>query len=158
MKSNNSKAKEIIRFVLTGGVCFLVELLFLVLLKEVCGLDTLIATPIAFLVSVVINYILCVKWVFEGNINGNGAEKLGFLVTSLIGLLLNELFMFLFRVIWGEETELLHMAGFTVSLYMMNKALSTLLVMIWNYFTKRAILQSGIIRRMIEKMKRSPEK
>ena len=44
---------EVIRFVVTGGVCFLIEQAVLSLLKEIFGLDVNIGTPIAFLVSVV---------------------------------------------------------------------------------------------------------
>ena len=42
---------EVIRFVVTGGVCFLIEQAVLSLLKEIFGLDVNIGTPIAFLVS-----------------------------------------------------------------------------------------------------------
>ena len=63
---------EVIRFVVTGGVCFLIEQAVLSLLKEIFGLDVNIGTPIAFLVSVVANYLLCVKWVFPGA-GGSGA-------------------------------------------------------------------------------------
>ncbi len=56
MKKNGSLL-EIIRFVITGGVCFLVELAALVLLRDKVGLDTLIATPIAFLISVTFGLI-----------------------------------------------------------------------------------------------------
>lgn len=52
---------EVIRFVVTGGVCFLIEQAVLSLLKEIFGLDVNIGTPIAFLVSVVANYLLCVN-------------------------------------------------------------------------------------------------
>ena len=134
---------EALRFLVTGGVCFLIEFAVLVALKEKLGLDTLIATPIAFLVSVAVNYLLCVAWVFRGAKDGGAAMRLGFLVTSVMGLLLNELFMLLFRYLLGEDTALLTVFGFTVTMYMLNKALSTLLVMVWNYFTKRAILRGN---------------
>ena len=48
---------EVIRFVVTGGVCFLIEQAVLSLLKEIFGLDVNIGTPIAFLVSVVANSV-----------------------------------------------------------------------------------------------------
>ena len=44
----------------------------------------------------------------------------------------------------GEKVRLFTVFGFTVTMYMVNKALSTVLVMIWNYFTKRAILKNGL--------------
>ena len=140
----NKRLLEAARFVITGGVCFLVEFIALVLLRDKAGLDTLIATPIAFLISVILNYILCVLWVFDAKDQGNSA-KAGFLVTSIMGLLLNEGLMYLFRVLFGEDTKILTVFGFTVTMYMVNKALATLLVMIWNYFTKRAILTKGLL-------------
>lgn len=139
-----SNLMETLRFVITGGVCFAVEFICLVLLRDTCGLDTLIATPIAFLISVAVNYLLCVRWVFTGAKEQNAAAKAGFLVTSVMGLLLNELFMLAFRHLLGEDAVLFTLFGFTVTMYMLNKALSTLLVMIWNYFTKRAILRGGL--------------
>ena len=144
MKIKNAKLMETLRFVITGGLCFMVEFICLVLLRDTCGLDTLIATPIAFLVSVAVNYLLCVRWVFSGAREQGAAAKAGFLLTSVMGLLLNELFMLLFRWLLGEDTALLTVLGFTVTMYMLNKALSTLLVMIWNYFTKRAILRGSL--------------
>ena len=144
MKEQKTSLRETLRFVITGGVCFAVEFVCLVLLRDACGLDTLIATPIAFLISVAVNYLMCVRWVFTGAKEQNAAAKAGFLITSALGLLLNELFMLLFRWLLGEDTVLLTVSGFSVTMYMLNKALSTLLVMIWNFFTKRAILRGGL--------------
>ncbi len=138
---------EAVRFAVTGGVCFLVEFVCLVLLRDTCGLDTLAATPIAFLISVILNYILCVIWVFNGAKDQGNSEKAGFLITSVMGLALNWLLMLLFRVVFGEDQSLFTLFGFTVSMYMVNKVLATALVMVWNYFTKRAILKNGLLRR-----------
>ena len=140
METSSKRTGEVIRFAVSGGVCFGVELAALVLLKGGLGIDTLIATPIAFLISVILNYLLCVLWVFRGAENTGNAAKAGFLLTSVIGLALNELLMYLFRVTLGEETVLLTVAGRTIRMYVLNKCLATLLVMIWNYFTKRAVL------------------
>ena len=140
MEQKKSRAAEIIRFALTGGVCFVVELAVLILLKGKFGVDTLIATPIAFLISVILNYLLCVVWVFRGAKNRGAGAKAGFLITSLIGLGLNELLMFLFRLILGEDAVILTVAGKTINMYVLNKCLATLIVMIWNYFSKRAVL------------------
>ena len=145
MKKNNG-LMEGIRFILTGGVCFLVEFACLVFLRDTVGLDTLIATPIAFLVSVILNYLLCVKWVFGGAKDQGNSAKLGFLVTSVMGLFLNELLMLIFRGIFGEDAVVLTLFGFTVTMYMINKVLATGIVMVWNYFTKRAILTKGIFQ------------
>ena len=131
---------EVIRFAFTGGVCFLIELAALVALRDGAGLDTLIATPIAFLISVVFNYLFCIKWVFPGAAD-SGKAKLWFFISSLIGLGLNEALMYLFRVLFGEDQVLLTLFGFQLTGYMFNKTLATLLVMIFNYFAKRWILK-----------------
>ena len=134
---------EILRFIVAGGAGFVVEMLTLVLLKEKLGLDTLVATPIAFLLGITVNYVLCVLWVFEGAREQNAKSRLGFFLTSAVGLLINELLMLLFRVIWGEDTVLMTIFSFPVSLYMVNKVIATSVVMIWNYFTKRKILKAA---------------
>ena len=148
-EKTESRLGEVVRFALTGGICFLVEFAALVLLKEGLGLDTLIATPIAFALSVVVNYALCMRWVFRGARDGGAAAKAGFAVTSVMGLVLNEGLMLLFRVILGEDAVLLTLLSYPVTMYMLNKVLSTLLVMVWNYFTKKAVLQSGLIQRLL---------
>ena len=140
MEQKKSRAAEIIRFALTGGVCFVVELAVLILLKGKFGVDTLIATPIALLISVILNYLLCVVWVFRGAKNRGAGAKAGFLITSLIGLGLNEVLMLLFRLILGEDTVILTIGTRTIDMYVLNKCLATLIVMIWNYFSKRAVL------------------
>ena len=140
MEQKKSRTAEIIRFALTGGICFAVELAVLILLKGKLGIDTLIATPIAFLISVILNYLLCVAWVFRGAKNRGAGAKAGFLITSLIGLGLNELLMLLFRLILGEDAVILTLGGREIRMYVLNKCLATLIVMIWNYFSKRAVL------------------
>ena len=133
--------KEIIRFAVSGGVCFLIEFALLVLLRDTCGLDTLAATPIAFTVSVIVNYLFCVKWVFpDAGKQGNKA-RVAFFITSIMGLFLNEGLMWLFRVLFGEDTVVVTVFSFAVTMYMVNKILATLIVMVWNYITKRYILK-----------------
>ena len=137
---NHDRMKEVIRFVITGGVCFLIEFAALVALRDGAGLDTLIATPIAFLISVIVNYLMCVRWVFDGAGKQGSAQRAGFLVTSAVGLGLNELLMLLFRAIFGEDAPVLTVFGFTVTMYMVNKVMATVIVMVLNYFTKKWIL------------------
>ena len=140
-ETKNKRLGEVIRFVITGGVCFLIELVALILLRDKAGLDTLVAVPIAFLVSVIVNYLMCVRWVFDGAGEQGSAQRVGFLVTSVAGLLLNELLMWLFRMAFGEDTVVVWVFSFAVTMYMVNKTIATFIVMVWNYFTKRWILK-----------------
>jgi len=137
----NNRLKEILKFAFTGGVCFLIEYAALVVLKEWLHLPVVAATPIAFLVSVVFNYLLCVKWVFSGAKEGSRTAQIGFVVTSVMGLFLNWAIMWALTTLFGEDTLLFAIFGVEVKVYMLNKVIATGLVMIWNYFTKRYVLR-----------------
>ncbi len=132
---------EIIKFVFTGGVCFLIEYAALIVLKEWLHLPVVAATPIAFLISVVFNYLLCVKWVFSGAKEGSRKAQIGFVITSGIGFFLNWGLMWLLTALFGEDAVLLTLFGLDLKVYLLNKIIATGLVMVWNYFTKRWLLK-----------------
>ena len=137
------RLKEILKFAFTGGVCFLIEYAALIALKEWLHLPVVAATPVAFLISVVFNYLLCVKWVFDGAQEGSKKAQLGFLITSVMGLFLNWAIMWALTALLGEDAVLLTIFGFSVKVYMLNKVIATGLVMVWNYFTKRWLLKGN---------------
>lgn len=135
------RLKEILKFAFTGGVCFVIEYAALILLKELLHIPVVAATPIAFLISVVFNYLLCVKWVFDGAQEGSKKAQLGFLITSVMGLLLNWVIMWALTSLFGEDALLFALFGIEIKVYMLNKVIATGLVMVWNYFTKRYVLK-----------------
>ena len=135
------RLKEIIKFAFTGGVCFVIEYATLVLLKEWLHIPVVAATPIAFIVSVIFNYLLCVKWVFSGTKESSKKAQLGFLITSVMGLLLNWLIMWALTALFGEDALLFALFGMEIKVYMLNKVIATGPVMMWNYFTKRYVLR-----------------
>lgn len=138
-----NRLSEIIKFAFTGGVCFLIEYAALVVLKEWLHIPVVAATPIAFLISVVFNYLLCVKWVFDGAKESSKAAQLGFVITSVMGLFLNWVIMWALTGLFGEDAPLLTLLGIEIKVYMVNKVIATGLVMVWNYFTKRYVLKKG---------------
>lgn len=137
----SNRVKEIVKFAFTGGVCFLIEYAALIVLKEWLHLPVVAATPIAFLISVVFNYLLCVRWVFDGAKDGSKKAQIGFAITSVMGLFLNWAIMWALTALLGEDAVLLTIFGFSVKVYMLNKVIATGLVMVWNYFTKRWLLK-----------------
>ncbi|MBE5811296.1 MAG: GtrA family protein [Clostridiales bacterium] len=137
----SNRLKEVIKFAFTGGVCFLIEYAALIILKEWLHLSAVAATPIAFLISVVFNYLLCVKWVFSGAKEGSRKAQIGFAVTSVMGLFLNWAIMWALTALFGENAVLLSLFGVELKVYMLNKIIATGLVMVWNYFTKRWLLK-----------------
>ncbi len=118
---------EILRFAVTGGLSFLVDFGIMTALTELLHMDPVLSGGISFVISVVVNYLLCVLWVFDGVDRKSKTNMAIFLLTSVIGLGLNEFFMWLFVHILGIH-------------YMLSKIVTTLIVMVWNYITKRAAL------------------
>ena len=121
---------EVFRFLLVGGGCFLLEYGLLFALTEYGGLNPLVSAPIAFTVSLVVNYILCVYVVFHAEQQSKKQMAL-FALTSIIGLGINQVVMWFFIDIIGIW-------------YMFAKVVASAVVMVWNYFTKRYVLHGYV--------------
>lgn len=124
--TDKERIEEVIRFLIVGGGCFLLEYILLYVLTEYMHIGYLVSSAIAFTVSLLVNYILCLLVVF--NVKHQSSLEIGlFIITSLIGLIINQ------GVMW-----------FLVELiawwYMFAKVIASGIVMIWNYITKRYIL------------------
>lgn len=121
---------EVFRFLLVGGGCFFLEYGLLFALTEYGGLNPLVSAPIAFTVSLVVNYILCVYVVFHAEQQSKKQMAL-FALTSIIGLGINQVVMWFFIDIIGIW-------------YMFAKVVASAVVMVWNYFTKRYVLHGHV--------------
>lgn len=122
---------ELFKFCVAGGAGFLLEFGLFYLLANVLEIHYLLANAVSFIFSVIVNYLLCSYWVFSGANRRSKAAMLAFLLTSLIGLGLNELFMLLFVDALGMQSNMQKMIA---------KVITAILVMIWNYFSKRKVL------------------
>ena len=146
---------QLFRYAVVGGISFVVDYGSLWLLTEKAGLPYLWSAAIAFILGLICNYLLSTAWVFgESKLKNAWAEFAAFAIIGVIGLGLNALLMLLFRVLFGEDRILLTVFGFELKTVHLNKAIATLLVMVWNYFTKRAILQSSAMQRLAERFRR----
>ena len=118
---------ELFRFAVTGGVSFLVDWSVMMALDKWVFSENLhwLSIAIGFTVSVIVNYLLCVVWVFKGVGKQSLRSQIVFVGSSVVGLGLTELFMFLLEF-WLQAW--------------LAKPIVTLLVMIWNYFMKRLAL------------------
>lgn len=120
---------QMFKFAIVGGLAFVIDYVTLIICKEVFHLHTLISAAIAFTVSVIVNYILSVKWVFDVSDKHSGKRNfIIFIVFSLMGLGLTELIMWI-----GED--LLHIS------YLIVKIIATIIVMIFNFITRKIFLE-----------------
>ena len=119
---------EIVRFAIVGGTSFLVDYALLYLCTEKLGFYYLHSAAISFTVSVIVNYWLCVIFVFTGARKQTGRKAALFFGSSIVGLGINQVCMRLFVESFG-----LH--------YMLAKIGATLIVMFWNYVMKRKVVR-----------------
>ena len=120
---------QIFRFGIVGVIAFIIDYATLILCKEVFGLNVLLSAAIAFTVSVVINYILSVAWVFDVDKEKDKRKNfIIFIIFSIIGLGLTELIMWI-------GTDLMHIN------YLIVKIIATIIVMVFNFITRKIFLE-----------------
>ena len=85
---------QIIRFGMVGFLCFFIDYGCLLVLTEFVGIDYLISSGISFTVSVIVNYLLSMRFVFKAKKDNNKIKELIiFVFMSIIGLGINQLVM-----------------------------------------------------------------
>ena len=119
---------QLIKFGIVGVIATLIDLAVLMLLKEFMHVDVLVASAVAFSVSVIANYILSMLFVFKGSENSKVKEFIVFVALSSGGLLLNQLIMWL-------GTEIM------TAYYLRVKAFALVFVSIYNFVTRKIFLE-----------------
>ena len=119
---------QLIKFGIVGVIATLIDLAVLMLLKEFMHVDVLVASAVAFSVSVIANYILSMLFVFKGSENSKVKEFLVFVILSIGGLLLNQFIMWL-------GTEIM------TAYYLWVKAFALVFVPIYNFVTRKIFLE-----------------
>ena len=129
MSNTKKLLSQIIKFGFVGGTAFVIDAGLLFLLTEFCGIHYLISGMISFTASVIYNYIVSVKWVFDAKKDANKTQEfIVFIVLSVIGLGINQLFMWLF-------VDMMHIY------YMLSKIIATVIVMVYNFITRKIFLE-----------------
>lgn len=129
MKRDKKLIKQLIRFSITGTVAAVADVGILVILKEFFSVDVLLASSISFCVSVTVNYILSMAFVFKSKSQSKVKEFVIFVLLSIGGLCLNQL------VLWvGTE--------FTGNHYLLIKILAMVIVPAYNFITRKIFIES----------------
>lgn len=127
---NNKLILQIAKFGMVGIVAFSIDYGVMIFLTEVFGIDYLISNAISFSLSVIVNYILSVKWVYDvkESDRSKAFELMVFVILSTIGLGLNQLIMWI-------TVDLLGI------FYMLSKIIATGIVMVYNYISRKIFLE-----------------
>jgi len=119
---------QLFRYGFVGGIAFVVDYGTLFLCTEFAGIHHLISAAIAFVLGLIVNYLLSTSWVFASRaMTSKLAEFFIFSIIGVIGLGLNEIIIYS-----GTDILGLH--------YMLSKLISTAIVFFWNFFARKLIL------------------
>lgn len=116
------------RYVLIGGLAFVIDFTILQALTELADVYYLYAATVGFLVGLLVNYWLSTRWVFSyRKLSDRRAEFIIFGVIGLLGLALNNLSLY-------AMTEFLSID------YRISKLLTAGIVLAFNFLLRRALL------------------
>lgn len=123
--------RQFAKFALVGLASLAVEYLFLGYFLQSLRMNYLMATTIAFIISIAVNYVLSMKYVFSHKEDMSRKREFTiFAVLSAVGLGLNDLYMFI-------GVSLLNVGTMAM------KLISTFFVTWYNYFSRRKFLDAG---------------
>jgi len=116
---------QFFRYIFVGSTAFIVDFSFLYIFTTYFHIYYLISAVLAFLIAVLINYIMSIKWVFnQDKINNKVIEFNLFILISTVGLIFTEILLYAF-------TDLL---GFY---YLISKVIASIIVLAWNFIARR---------------------
>ena len=120
---------QFMKFGVVGVIAFIIDFGVMVFLTEVFAVPYLISTTIAFTVSVIFNYVASMRYVFVRKDDmSRRREFIIFVLLSVIGLVLNDVFMWL-------------LVDFFFIDYRISKIITTVLVAIWNFVSRKIFLE-----------------
>lgn len=131
MFKSNMWILQYAKFAVVGITSLMVDYVFMVFLTEntAFGLDYFQASAFSYTLSVFVNYVLSMKYVFHGKEDmGKVKEASIFFVLSLVGLFLNQMMMWV-------AVEMLGIY------YVAAKLLSTLLVTNYNFISRKKFFE-----------------
>ncbi len=124
----NKLLNQILKFGLVGGTAFVIDYVLLYFCTEFLHIHYLISSIISFTVSVIFNYILSIKWIFDVKKKQDVKGFVIFIILSVIGLGINSLIMYVMVEKFGVY-------------YMLSKIVSTAVVMVYNFITRKIFVE-----------------
>lgn len=128
IKKHEKLINQILKFGVVGGGAFLIDYALLYILTEYLNIYYLTSSIISFIVSLIFNYILSIKWVFDVTKKQTIKEVTIFVILSVLGLGINQVVMYV-------GTNLLNIH------YMFTKLVATAIVMVWNFVTRKIFIE-----------------
>lgn len=118
---------QLFRYLFVGGFAFLVDFFLLYFFSDICGIYYLISAVLSFIISLIVNYVLSTKWIFnKSQLDNKLIEFNIFALIGVVGLIFTEILLYLFTDIFGLY-------------YLLSKVITTAIVMFWNFIARRVM-------------------
>ena len=131
IEKTNNIYLQLFRYTFVGLFAFLIDFGTLFILTEYYSIHYLISAGISFIFGLLTNYVLSVIWVFNiRKIEDRLLEFLIFAFIGIVGLGLNELFLWIFTDIF-------------LIYYLLSKVITSFIVYFWNFFARKFMLFSN---------------
>lgn len=118
---------QMFRYIFVGGTAFAVDFFFLYFFSDICHIHYLISGILSFIISVMVNYWMSTRWVFNQDSSENRLLEFNmFLVISTIGLVFTEILLWFFTDILGMY-------------YLISKIIAAVIVLFWNFLARRVM-------------------
>ena len=125
---NNKLFQQIIKFGIVGGLAFIIDYGIYTLLSQLLGIYYILASIISFSISVIFNYILSIKWVFDVTKKQTTKDFIIFIVLSVIGLIINSIILYICVELFNIHD-------------MIGKIIATIIVMVYNFITRKIFIE-----------------
>lgn len=128
MEQTSDSFIQFFRYLFVGGLASVVDWTALWFFYDIINIHKYVSIALAFVCGLLVNYIFSSLFVFTNVESNNRASQFSiYLTTGLIGLGWTELFMLLF-----DEVLSIH--------YMVSKIITTAIVLLWNFGSKKILL------------------
>lgn len=134
--------EQIMKFGIVGVLSFGIDFGVYSILVYFTPVPLLVANFFGFTISVIFNYIMSMKYVFQRNEDmDRKKEFIIFVILSLIGLGLNELLVWLFvEYSYQNIAVIAEMFSYNM-MKMIGKILATGIVMVYNFISRKIFLE-----------------
>ncbi|WP_413854573.1 GtrA family protein [Candidatus Ruminimicrobium bovinum] len=128
-KTDNSYF-QFIKYFFASGIALFADVSILFILTEYFNVYYIVSATISFLAGIAITYILSKFYIFtKTKIHNKINEFTVFLVIGIIGLILNNIFLYIFTEYFGIY-------------YMLSKIFVIIVTYLWNYFARKKFIFS----------------
>lgn len=139
---NKKLLAQILKFGLVGGTSFLVDFILYAILTNLLSVHYLVAAGISFAISLVVNYLLSMRFVFVRREDiSKKREFFTFIILSIIGGVLNEFLLFICLDLIYPNSLYLTTAVAPETATLVAKVFAAGVVMVYNFISKKIFLE-----------------